>query len=158
MVFAIHQLEPALGVHMSPPSWIPLPTPSLSTPLCRHRAPAQGSLHRISNSPWLSVLHMVICMFQRYSLKLSQPMAFSVTCLTLTWSSWMSWGFLSFSLSLSPRRVSKQLTWASSQHGSLQRISLRGQLDFLRMTIARDGLETETMSLLVLVKTVTKCN
>ena len=64
----------------------------------------------------------------------------------------MNWSVLSFSLSLFPRSVSMQLTWASSQHGSLQRMGLRWQLSFLRMTIARDGLETETMSLLVLVK------
>ena len=44
-----------------------------------HRALGLGAQYDTSNFYWLSVLHMVMCMFQRYSLKLSQPMAFSVT-------------------------------------------------------------------------------
>ena len=37
------------------------------------RAPALGALPHASNLPWSSILHMVIYMFQCYSLILSQP-------------------------------------------------------------------------------------
>ena len=55
MVFAIHQLEPASCVHISLPLESPCPLLPFPTPLCCHRAPAQGSLCHISNSPWLSI-------------------------------------------------------------------------------------------------------
>ena len=67
MVFAIHQHESAMGVHVShhhePPShflpYIPLDCP---------RAPALGALLHASNLCWSPISHMVIYMLQRYSL------------------------------------------------------------------------------------------
>ena len=74
MAFAIHQYEPAIGIHVSTPSEAPshLLLQSIS-PGC-HRAPALGALHHTSNSQCLSILHMVTCMFQYYSLKSSHPL------------------------------------------------------------------------------------
>ena len=66
MVSAIHQCELAIGVHMSPPSSTSLP-PHLP-PLGCHRVPALHSLHHTANSHWLSTSHMVMYMFQCYSL------------------------------------------------------------------------------------------
>ena len=153
MAFAIHHLESALGVHMSPPSWIPLPPPSISYPSVLSQS--TGSRFPASYIK----LPLAICftygnVYVSVLLKLSQPMAFHSH--VWHWPGVVGWAGAS-GISPSPRSVSTQLTWASSQHGSLQRIGLRWQLDFFRMTIARDGLETETMSLLVLVKTVAEC-
>ena len=64
--FAIHQHELVIGLHMSPPFCTPTSLPSYFHPLGCHRALASGSPHRAENSHWLSILHMVICMFQCY--------------------------------------------------------------------------------------------
>ena len=48
--------------------------PSHTTPTSCYRALALGALPHTSNSHWLSVLHMVIYMFQCYSLKSSYPL------------------------------------------------------------------------------------
>ena len=71
MIFAIHQHELATGRCVSPPSWTPSHLLALPLPASCHRAPPLGSLHHTSNSHWLSVLHMVMHMFQCYFLKLS---------------------------------------------------------------------------------------
>ena len=64
MVSAINQHEAATDIHISlpfePPSYLPLHP----TPLGCHRAPDLGFLHHTANSHWLSILHMVIYMFQ----------------------------------------------------------------------------------------------
>ena len=63
MAFAIHRHESATGAHVSPilkPPPIPLGCP---------RAPALSALLHASNSHWSSILHMLIYMFQCYSLK-----------------------------------------------------------------------------------------
>ena len=70
LVSAIDQHESAIGIHVSPPSWTSLPPPTLSHP-SSHRALDLNSLHHTENSPWLSILHMVMYMFQCYSLNLS---------------------------------------------------------------------------------------
>ena len=75
MIFAIHQHELAIDAHVTPPS------PELSSSLpphsilpgC-HRALALGALHHTSNSHWLSILHMVMYVFQFYSLTSSHPL------------------------------------------------------------------------------------
>ena len=74
MLFAIHQYESAIGIHVSAPSEAPshLLLQSIS-PGC-HRAPALGALHHTSNSHWLSILDMVMYIFQCYSLKSSHPL------------------------------------------------------------------------------------
>ena len=72
--FAIHQHESHMSAHVShhpePPSHL-LPH---SIPLGCHRAPALNALLHASNLHWLSILHMVIYMFQCYSLKSSHPL------------------------------------------------------------------------------------
>ena len=52
---------------LEPPSHLP---PHL-TPLGCHRAPGLSFLDHTTNSHWLSILHMVMYMFQCYSLNLS---------------------------------------------------------------------------------------
>ena len=75
MVFAMHQHESATGIHVfpathpEPPSLLP-PHP---IPLGCPRALALGALLHASNLHWSSILHMVIYMFQCYSLKSSHP-------------------------------------------------------------------------------------
>ena len=71
--FAIHQHESAIGIHMSPPSCTLAPTSLSPIPPDCHRAPALGSLCRIANSHQLSILHVVMCMFQCHSPKSSHP-------------------------------------------------------------------------------------
>ena len=71
MAFAIHQHESAIGVHVSfhlQPS-PPFHSPPHPIPLGCPRAPALGALLHASNLHWSSALHMVIYMFQCYSLK-----------------------------------------------------------------------------------------
>ena len=62
-------------VHLCPPILEPsshlLPYP---TPLGCHRAPALGSLHHTASSHWLSILHIVMCMFPCCSLNSSLPL------------------------------------------------------------------------------------
>ena len=58
MVFAKHQHELAIDIHVSPPH----PTP----PGC-HRALTLGSLCHASNSHLLSILHMIMYMLQCYN-------------------------------------------------------------------------------------------
>ena len=57
---------------MCPPILRPLPPPS-SIPLDYLRAPALSALLHASNLHWSSILHMIIYMFQCYSLKSSHP-------------------------------------------------------------------------------------
>ena len=66
----MQQHESATGIHVSPPSWTSLPFPASRW----SRSTGLSSLHHTANSPWLSILHMVICMF---------PAALSV-CSTLS--------------------------------------------------------------------------
>ena len=74
MVFAIHQYEFALGIHVSfhpePPSHLPL----WPIPLGCHRTPALFVLLHAANLHWLSLLCMAVYMFQCYSLKSSLPL------------------------------------------------------------------------------------
>ena len=72
MVFAIHQHE-LLQAYMCPPIWTPLPPPFLPYPSGLSRSTSLGALLHASNLQWSSVLHMVIYMFQCYSLKSSHP-------------------------------------------------------------------------------------
>ena len=62
MAFTIHHCELALGIHYVPSLLNPLPRSSPSHPLGCHRSPALGSLYRPSDSYWLYILHMAICM------------------------------------------------------------------------------------------------
>ena len=58
-------------IHMSSLSWIPLPSSSPSHPSRLSQSISFGSLCHITNSHWLSMLHMALYMFQCYSLKSS---------------------------------------------------------------------------------------
>ena len=71
--FAIHPNESAIGVHVSPspepPSHLPPHPITLGCP----REQVLCALLLVSNSHWPSICHMVIYMFQCYSLKSSHP-------------------------------------------------------------------------------------
>ena len=66
-----HQHESATGIHMPPPSWTPLPSPSPSYPSRLSQNPGLSSLFYTANSHLLSILHMVMYMFPCYSLNSS---------------------------------------------------------------------------------------
>ena len=73
VVFAIHSHESAMGVHVFPtltllPTSFPYPIPQ-----GHPSAPALSTLSHALNLDWRSVSHMVIYMFQCYSLKSSHP-------------------------------------------------------------------------------------
>ena len=70
LVLAIHQHESATGIHVFP---ILNPPPSPTHPLGFPRPLALSALFHASNLHWLSILHMVIYMFQCYSVKSSHP-------------------------------------------------------------------------------------
>ena len=57
-------------LHFEPPCHLP-PHP---TPLGCHRVPGLSSLYHTANSHWLSILHMVMYMFQCYSFRSSLPL------------------------------------------------------------------------------------
>ena len=61
--FVIHWHESAMG-YMCSPSWIPLPRPSPSHPSGSSQCTSLGL-------DWRSVSHMIIYVFQRYSLRSS---------------------------------------------------------------------------------------
>ena len=63
VVFAIHQHESAMGVHVSPTLNL-VPPPPHPIPLGYPRAPALRALIHKLNLHWLSILYMVIYMFQ----------------------------------------------------------------------------------------------
>ena len=64
----MHQHESIIGIHMLPPSWISLPLPTPSHPSRLSQSPSLSSLLLFSNFHWLSILHMVMCMFPWYSM------------------------------------------------------------------------------------------
>ena len=83
--------------HPEPPAYLP-PHP---IPLSHPSAPALSTLSHASNWDWQSVSHMIIYMFQCYSLKSSHhPSAFSKLSLYI-WRSWFThcWS-LAWSLSI----------------------------------------------------------
>ena len=74
MVFAIYQHESATVMYVSPPfpNWgSHLPPHPL--PLGCPRAPALGALLHALNLFWSSILHVVMYLFQCYSLESSHP-------------------------------------------------------------------------------------
>ena len=60
-------------VYMCPPSWTPLPPPSPSHPSGSFQCTSPEHLSHASNLDWRSISHMVIYMFQWYSLRSSHP-------------------------------------------------------------------------------------
>ena len=73
--FAIHHHESAMGAHVSPHPEPPSKLPPYPIPLDCPTALAFSALLHASNLHWLSILHVVIYMFQCYSLK-----SFTLTC------------------------------------------------------------------------------
>ena len=71
MVFAIHQCEPVMGVHVFPHPEHPSQFPPHPIALGCPRALAVSALLHASNLHWSSTLHMVIYIFQCYSLNSS---------------------------------------------------------------------------------------
>ena len=71
MAFAIHRYESAIGAHVSPHPEPPSHLPPHPIPLGCPRALALGALLHASNSHCSSILHMVMHMFQCYSIKSS---------------------------------------------------------------------------------------
>ena len=71
IVFDIQQHESATGTHVSPHSKPPSHLPPQPIPLGFPRASALSALFHASNLHWLSISHMVIYMFQCYSVKSS---------------------------------------------------------------------------------------
>ena len=72
MLLSSSRRESAMGVHVSPIK-NPLPPPSPPQPSGHPSAPALSALFHALNLDWHSVSHMVIYMFQCYSLKSSHP-------------------------------------------------------------------------------------
>ena len=60
-------------VYLCSPSWTPFPLPSPSCPSGSSQCSNPEYLSHVSNLDWRSVSHMVIYMFQCYSLKSSHP-------------------------------------------------------------------------------------
>ena len=58
---------------MCSPSWSPLPPPSPSHPYGSSQCPSPEHLSHASNLGWWSVSHLIIYMFQCYSLRSSHP-------------------------------------------------------------------------------------
>ena len=73
MVFAIHSHESAMGVHVFPILYHPSHLPLHPIPQGHPSAPALSTLSHALNLDWWSISHMIIYMFQCYSLKSSQP-------------------------------------------------------------------------------------
>ena len=73
MVFAIHWHESTMGVHVSSGPELSSHLPPHPIPQGGPSAPALSALFHASNLDWWSISHMVIYMFQCYSLKSSHP-------------------------------------------------------------------------------------
>ena len=69
VVFAMHSHESAMGVYVFPILTLP-PHP---IPQGHPSAPALSTLPHASNLDWRSISHMMVYMFQCYSLKSSRP-------------------------------------------------------------------------------------
>ena len=69
---ARYQHESAIGIHMSPPSCISLPSPSPSHSCWLSQSPCLSSLSHTANSHWL--FHLWYCKFPCYSLHTSHPL------------------------------------------------------------------------------------
>ena len=69
----VHHHESVISIHMSPPSWNSLPPLSPSHHSKLSQSTHMGSLIHTANPHLLSILHMVMYVFQCYSLKSSHP-------------------------------------------------------------------------------------
>ena len=69
MVFAKHRHELATGAHVFPHPEPPFHVPPHPIPQGHPSTPALSTLYHALNLDWQSVSHMIIYMFQCYSLK-----------------------------------------------------------------------------------------
>ena len=69
----VHHHESVIGIHTSPLSWNSLPPLSPSHHSKLSQSTHMGSLIHTANPHLLSILHMVMYVFQCYSLKSSHP-------------------------------------------------------------------------------------
>ena len=76
LVSAIHQHESATGMHMTPPSGISLSLPTPSHPSGLSQSTRLSSLRHSANSHQLSILYMVVYVFQCDSLHSCHPLLF----------------------------------------------------------------------------------
>ena len=60
LIYAIHQHESAIDIHMSPPSWASVPPPTLSYPSRLSQGTSLSSPSHTVNSHWLFILHIVV--------------------------------------------------------------------------------------------------
>ena len=74
LVSAVHKHESAIAIHMSPPSWASLPPPTSSHPSSLLQSSGLSSLSHTADSPWLSILYMVMYMSPCYSHHSSHPL------------------------------------------------------------------------------------
>ena len=63
-----------IGIHMIPPSWNCLPPLIPSHPSRLSQSIGLSTLSHTANFHWLSILHMIIYMFQHYCFHLSHPL------------------------------------------------------------------------------------
>ena len=73
MTLAIYRHESATGAHVSPHTGHPTHFPPHPIPLGWSRAPASSALCHALNLDWSSTIHMVIYMFQCYSIISPHP-------------------------------------------------------------------------------------
>ena len=74
MISTIHRHELAVGIHMSHPSCTLLPPLSPLHPSRLSQSTSFGFPYNTANSHWFSVLGMVMCIFQCFSLKSFHPL------------------------------------------------------------------------------------
>ena len=118
LVSAIHQHESATGIHMSPPSWIPLPSPAPSHLLRLSQSTGLSLLCHTAKSHLLSVLHMVIYMFPHYS-QFVPPFPSSIVCTSL------------FSMYASPLLSCKWVHWYQLSRFHMHVLIYNEQMGFI---------------------------
>ena len=74
LVSVVHQQESATRIPASPTSWASLPPPTPAHPSRSSQITSFELPGSAANSLWLPILHMVMYVFQCYSLSLSHPL------------------------------------------------------------------------------------
>ena len=75
-VWTTSEVESAIGIHISPPFWTSLPSPSPSHLSTLIQRPCLSFLSLTADSYWLSILHMVMSV-STYSFQTSDPLLLS---------------------------------------------------------------------------------